>query len=166
MLIGELIAYTAMLEDKSVTWLPSYGPEMRGGTANCSIIVSEYPIASPVISEATAIIAMNGPSLEKFETQVMSGGMCFINSSLVSIKPKRNDIKIINVDCNRIALELGHDKCANMVMLGAVIYELGIVSTRSLEEAMRLMFKNKKAALISANMQAISAWKSEYKKVV
>ena len=97
MAMGQLIIYAGMLEGKHVSWLPSYGPEMRGGSANCSIVVSSDPVGSPVISQATDVIVMNGPSLEKFEPNVEPGGNLFINSSLCNIEPKRDDINIFTI---------------------------------------------------------------------
>jgi 2-oxoglutarate ferredoxin oxidoreductase subunit gamma len=127
MSMGQLLAYSGMLEGKNVSWLPSYGPEMRGGTANCNVIVSDDEIGSPIVTEATAVIAMNLPSLDKFEHSVMPGGTLIINSSLIERKCSRTDIDVFYIPANEIADELGNNRVANMVMLGAYLKKTGIV---------------------------------------
>ena len=117
MAMGKILVEAAMEEGKNVSWLPSYGPEMRGGTANCSVIVSDEPIGAPVVTEATAAIVMNRPSLDKFENDIIPGGALFINSSLIEKKATRDDIKVYYVPANEIASELGTDRVANIVML-------------------------------------------------
>ena len=117
---GQLLAYAGMVEGKHVAWIPSYGPEMRGGTANCGVSVSTTPISSPVVSEPTVLIAMNRPSLEKFEPWVVPGGLIMVNSSLIKIKVKRTDVRIIYVPANDLAEELGNSKVANNIILGAL----------------------------------------------
>ncbi|GHU62774.1 2-oxoglutarate ferredoxin oxidoreductase subunit gamma [Clostridia bacterium] len=159
MLIGELIAYAAMLEGKEVTWMPAYGPEMRGGTANCSVVVSSRPIASPVVDEPTAVVVMNTPSLEKFEELLVPGGELFINSSLIRRKAVRSDVHVNYIDCNEIAIRSQTDKAANMVMLGAILSRTNVASPASAETAMKALFSGKKAAMIPSNMKALSAWK-------
>lgn len=119
--LGQMIAYAAMYENKAVTWLPSYGPEMRGGTANCSVIVDDKEVASPVIAVPDCLIAMNKPSLDKFQKKVKAGGLIVINSSLISEKVSRSDVKAIYVDANEIAHKIGNDKASNLVVLGAYI---------------------------------------------
>lgn len=138
MSMGQLITYAGMLESKEVSWLPSYGPEMRGGTANCSVIVSETPIGSPVITnDATSAIIMNLPSLTKFEKDVAPGGSIFINRSLIEKKVERTDVDVYYIDANEIALELGNPRVANMVMLGALIEINKTVSIDSVLEAFK-----------------------------
>lgn len=119
--LGQIIAYASMYENKNVTWLPSYGPEMRGGTANCSVVVDDNPIASPVIATPDTLIAMNKPSLDKFVDKVKSGGLVLVNSSLISEKVKRDDVTVVYVDANAVAHEVGNDKASNLVVLGAYI---------------------------------------------
>ena len=128
MAMGKILVEAAMEEGKNVSWLPSYGPEMRGGTANCSVIVSDEPIGAPIVTEATAAIVMNRPSLDKFENDVIPGGALFINSSLIDKKASRDDIKVYYVPANDIANELGTDKVANIVMLGAYLQVSGAAS--------------------------------------
>lgn len=155
MMMGQLIAYAGMIEDHYVTWLPAYGPEMRGGTANCSIIISDKPISSPVISRATAVVAMNYPSLLKFEPLVITGGFLFINTSLIEEKMIRNDLVLVEVNANEIALGLENDKTSNMVMLGALIGCTDIVKIGSLHKAMEKVFSGAKKKLIPLNKQAL-----------
>lgn len=125
--LGQLLAYSAMYEDQYATWLPSYGPEMRGGTANCSVVIdAQKPIASPIIAVADTLIAMNKPSLDKFQMSVREGGLVIINSSLISDKCANSGAKAIYVDANRIAHEHGNNKASNLVILGAYIKESGL----------------------------------------
>jgi 2-oxoglutarate ferredoxin oxidoreductase subunit gamma len=158
MLIGQMIAYAGMLEGKEVTWMPSYGPEMRGGTANCTVIVSDKKISSPVVTEATAVVAMNLPSLTKFEGTVKQGGQLFVNTSLIKDKPSRDDVEIYNVDANEIAVSLHNDKVSNMVVLGAIVNKTGVVKLESIEKVMEKLFTGKKAKLIPMNKEALTAW--------
>ena len=158
LLTGQIIAYAGMMEGKEVTWMPSYGPEMRGGTANCTVIVSDKKISSPVINEATAVVAMNLPSLVKFENMVEPGGKIFINSSLIDEEPKRDDIEVYSIKANEIAEGLNNSKVANMVILGAVIDNTGIVKRESVEKVLENIFTGDKANLIDLNNQALRAW--------
>ena len=155
LLIGQLIAYAGMYEGRSVSWLPSYGPEMRGGTANCSVVVSDDPIASPVLSMADCVIAMNTPSLEKFEANVNPGGKLFINSSIIEKKATRTDIDVYYVPCNEIADQLGNPKALNMAMLGAFLEATNVVKVDSVLDALLYKLGEKKAKLIPLNRQAI-----------
>jgi 2-oxoglutarate ferredoxin oxidoreductase subunit gamma len=160
MLIGQLFAYAAMIEGKEVTWMPAYGPEMRGGTANCTVIISDKKIASPVVTQATAVVAMNGPSLIKFQGHVAPGKDLFINTSIIKEGSSRNDVNIHKVDCIKLADELKNIRVANMVMLGAVNSVIGAVSFDSVKKAMEDAFTGGKAKLIDLNMQAAQAWKA------
>ena len=156
MLIGQLITYAGMIENKEVSWLPSYGPEMRGGTANCSVMVSERPIGSPVITDdATTAIIMNLPSLEKFECDIEKGGRIIINSSLIDKKASRSDLSGYYVPANEIANELGNSKVANMVMLGAYIELTKTVNTDSVMMALKKIFGESKAHLMPINEEAM-----------
>ncbi len=159
MLIGQMIAYAGMLEGKEVTWMPSYGPEMRGGTANCTVIVSDKKINSPIISEATSVVAMNLPSMVRFEDTVVPGGKLFVNRSLIKEKPGRDDIDVYYIDANEIAASLQNDKAANMVILGAIARVTGIVELESIEKVMEKLFIGNKSKLIPLNKQALTAWK-------
>lgn len=156
MLMGQLISYAGMLEEKEVSWLPSYGPEMRGGTANCSVMVSSKPIGSPVITDdATAAIIMNLPSLDKFENDVISGGKLLINSSLIEKKASRNDVNVYYIPANELAVELGNPKVSNMIMLGAFIELTKIVSVESVMTALKKVFGESKAHLMQINEEAL-----------
>ena len=155
LLIGQLIAYAGMYEGRNVSWLPSYGPEMRGGTANCSVVVSDDPIASPVLSMADCVIAINTPSLEKFEANVNPGGKLFINSSIIEKKATRTDIDVYYVPCNEIADQLGNPKVLNMAMLGAFLEATNVVKVDSVLDALLYKLGEKKAKLIPLNRQAI-----------
>ena len=155
LLIGQLIAYAGMYEGRNVSWLPSYGPEMRGGTANCSVVVSDDPIASPVLSMADCVIAMNTPSLEKFEANVNPGGKLFLNSSIIEKKATRTDIDVYYVPCNEIADQLGNPKVLNMAMLGAFLEATNVVKVDSVLDALLYKLGEKKAKLIPLNRQAI-----------
>ncbi len=155
LLMGQLLAYAGMLEDKNVSWLPAYGPEMRGGTANCSVNISDEPIGSPVVSKATTVVAMNLPSLVKFEPAVQKDGYLFINSSIIERKAERDDVQAYYVPCNEIAEELGNAKVANMVMLGAYIGKTKCVSIDNVLEALRYKLGEKKAHLVPLNKEAL-----------
>ncbi|HEY8463633.1 MAG TPA: 2-oxoacid:acceptor oxidoreductase family protein [Bacillota bacterium] len=157
MLMGQLVAYSGMYEGKNVSWVPSYGPEMRGGTANCSVVVSEEEVGSPVFTEPNVLVTMNRPSLEKFEASLQPGGLLFYNSSLIHIKPQRTDITAIAIPANDLATELGNSKVANMVVLGAVIKKTGVINV---ETAMRVLTEKvltgKKEKLIPINRAALN----------
>ena len=155
LLIGKLVAYAGMDEGRNVSWLPSYGPEMRGGTANCSVVVSDDPIASPVLSMADCVIAMNTPSLDKFEANVLPGGKLFINRSIIDKKATRTDIDVYYVPCNDIADQLGNPKVLNMAMLGAYLEATKVVGVESVLQALLHSLGEKKAHLIPLNRQAI-----------
>ncbi len=156
LLIGQLLAYAGMYEGKNVSWLPSYGPEMRGGTASCGVVVSDAPVASPCISMANCVVVMNRPSLDKFEKNVLPGGKLFINSSIVDKKAERTDIDVYYVPCNEIADDLHNPKVGNMVMLGAYIEATRAVEPKSVIDALLYKLGEKKAHLIPLNEEAIA----------
>lgn len=151
--IGQFIAYSAMHEGLEVTWLPSYGPEMRGGTANCSVVVSDAPVASPIISTPDCLIAMNKPSLDKFVNDVKKGGIIIVNSSLISEKVDRKDVRVAYVDANRIALEAGNVRTANIVILGAYIKLSGLLPYETVYSTIDKLFE-KKPKVIPVNKKA------------
>lgn len=159
LLMGQMITYAAMLEDKASTFFPSYGPEMRGGTANCTVVVSDKPVSCPLIYEADAIVVMNLPSLIKFEPMVKPGGVLLINTSIIDQPATRTDIKVCNVPVNEIAQELGNIKVANMVMLGALVRATNVVSESAIEKVMHKTFTGEKAKLNDANMKAFSYYR-------
>ncbi|MDO7976123.1 2-oxoacid:acceptor oxidoreductase family protein [Oceanotoga teriensis] len=155
MLFGQILSYSAMMDSKYTTWLPSYGPEMRGGTANCTIVVSDEYIASPVIDKPVEVVAFNIPSMTKFEKQMAENGVMIINSSVIDRELTRKDIKLIKVPANEIAENLGNIKIQNMVMLGAYIGATKAVSIEAIKKALEKKLTGKKAALIDLNLRAI-----------
>ncbi len=163
MSMGRLLAYIGMLENKNVSWFPSYGPEMRGGTANCTVIISSEPIGSPVTSTPTTAIVMNRPSLDKFEPMVKENGYLFINSSLIDKKAERKDINIYEVPANDIAEEIGNPRVANMVMVGAYIGVTGIFSKEKAIEAMKSSLKRAEQEILELNEKAIERGYSLFK---
>lgn len=156
MLMGQLLTYAGMVDNKQVSWMPAYGPEMRGGTANCTVIVSDAPVGSPVVSEPMAVIAMNLPSLDKFEPIVKPGGVIIYNSSLIHRAPTRTDVRVIAVPGNEIATELGNDRVANMVLLGALLAATEAVSISAVETALKKALPAHRQDLLPLNLQAIA----------
>jgi len=158
MLMGKILAHAAMEQGFEVVWIPSYGPEMRGGTAYCTVVVSDRPIGSPIIKNPGHLIAMNRPSLEKFAPTVKPGGVIFINGSLISIDSGRQDIDELVVPIIEIAKELGNVRTANIVALAAFVARSGMVDFRRLQESVKEEFKRKEK-LIPLNLKALEAGK-------
>ena len=154
LLMGQIITYAAMLEGKEATFLPSYGPEMRGGTANCTVVVSDKPVSCPLIYEADIAVVMNLPSMDKFEPMVKPGGFLFYNESIIDRKPNRDDIRAVAVDLAARTAKLGNDKVANMAMLGEVVRGTGVVQVETVFKVFEKVFSGRKAALIPLNRQA------------
>ena len=157
LLIGKFVAMACMLEGKHVSWLPSYGPEMRGGTANCTVIVSDEPVGSPMTDSADVIVAMNLPSLIKFEDKVKPGGLLVINKSLIDREAERTDIDVVYCDANKIAEEVGNPKGANVAILGAVMAKEPIVEFDKMVEAIRIELGERKARFLEGNKKALIA---------
>ena len=155
LLMGQLMAYAGMLDGREVSWMPAYGPEMRGGSANCSVVISDSPVGSPKVEDADVVIAMNRPSMEMFEPSVVPGGLLIYNSSLIDIKPTRADITAVPVPCNDIADELGNARVANMVMLGALMERVKPFDAELLIEALRHKLGARREKLIPLNREAI-----------
>ncbi len=155
MSMGLNLAQAAMLEGRHVTYLPAYGAEVRGGTANCTVSVSDEEIASPVAYAPDFIVALNQPSMVRFQNKIQSGGVLFLNSSLVTEPPNRGDIEIVNVPANTIAEKMGNIRSANMVLLGAFIKKSNLVSLDSLVEGLSVVLKGKQK-LISINKDALA----------
>ena len=167
MSMGQMIAYAGMIENKHVTWCPSYGPEMRGGTANCSVVVSDELVGSPIVShDATAAVIMNLPSLTKFEKDVLPNGVLLINSSKKKKKASRNDIRVAYVEANKIAGDIGNPKAANMVMLGALLTLQNIVSFDSIQQAFLKVFGERKKEFLPGNEKALNAGRDAVKNLV
>ncbi len=156
MLLGKFFSEAAMEEGKEVSWLPSYGPEMRGGTANCHVIISDEPIASPIITESSIVIALNRPSLEKFEKTLKKDGILFMNSSIIDIEPTRKDIKVYKVPLNEIANRLGSQKIINMIMAGAIIQVTKIVSPETMKRVFEENLTGTKAKFIDLNIKSMN----------
>ncbi len=152
---GKFLAYKALMEEKQLSWLPSYGPEMRGGTANCSVTISDEPIGSPIITNPDILIAMNLPSLEKFEDTVVPGGVIFVESTLIEKKVTRDDVTVYYLPATRIAQELGAPGLANMVMTGKLIRECPVVSHDNLPDALRKVVSARHQDLFDINLKAI-----------
>ena len=152
---GKFLAYKGMLEGKQISWLPSYGPEMRGGTANCSVIVSDMPIGSPIVSKPDVLIAMNLPSLDKYEKEVVPGGTIIVESTLITRKVEREDVNVFYVPANKLAQEIGAPTLANMIMIGKFIKETGAVSYENLEDGLKKVVSAKRADMFDINLKAI-----------
>ncbi len=157
MSMGQLLAYAAMLEEKEVTWCPSYGPEMRGGEANCSVTISDEMIGSPLINnDATVCVFMNGAAYNKFKNKLAPGGKMFINSDLIQDENPRTDVTYYKIPVNKIATELGKIQLANMVMLGAVNDQAHLVEGEMLLEAFKKVFGASKEKFIPINKEALA----------
>ncbi|MCK4728946.1 MAG: 2-oxoacid:acceptor oxidoreductase family protein [Desulfobacterales bacterium] len=155
LMMGYVLATAGMQEDKHVTYLPSYGAEVRGGTANCTITVSDDPIASPVASFPDFAVLMNTPSLMRFEGKVITGGTVFLNSDMVELRPKRGDVEVVAIPVNTIAERLGNARGANMVMIGALAQKTGLVSLDSVIKSIKEIFATKGAKVHEMNTLAI-----------
>lgn len=154
MAIGKILAKAAMEEGAHVTWLPSYGPEMRGGTANCIVVIDSQPIGSPVVKLARAAIVMNKQSIDKFEPQVAPGGLLIVNASLIDRKVTRTDLKVISLAATELADQQGTTKAANMVMLGAYVAASKVVKVETVEHAIEATFAGKKKDVAEVNVRA------------
>lgn len=142
-LMGYLLATGGMYEGKNVTCLPSYGAEVRGGTANCTVVISKEEIASPVASEPDYAVVMNTPAMVRFQNQVQTGGIIFINSSLIETRPIRGDIEIVEVPLHELSKQLGGNKATNMIMLGVFIRKTGLVSLETMIHVIKDTFGNR-----------------------
>ena len=154
---GKFLAYKGLVQDKQVSWLPSYGPEMRGGTANCSIIISDTPVGSPIITNPDALVAMNLPSLQKFVDTVVPGGHIFIDSTLITAKVVRTDVHVHYIPATQMAKDAGFSTLANMILTGKVLKELDAVTFEGNKETLEAFIPAKKAGLIDMNCQALQA---------
>jgi 2-oxoglutarate ferredoxin oxidoreductase subunit gamma len=157
LMLGKLLAYAGMKEGKNVTWLPSYGPEMRGGTANCNVIISDELIGAPIVTEATCVIAMNLPSLDKFEACVQPGGWLLVNSSLIPRPPARTDVQVLTIPVNDLAQQQGSPRVANVVMLGAYLALSHAVQKTSVVAAIEDVLGPGKRHLLGINLNALEA---------
>ncbi len=152
---GQVLAYAAMAEGKYVTWIPSYGPEMRGGTAHCTVIVSDEEIGSPLVRRPSAAVVLNIPSMDHYEPLVETGGLLVVNSSLISRLSSRSDIRVLQIPANDIALEIGDAKLANVVLLGALIGGTGVVALETVFDVLAEHLPEKRRYLLEPNITAL-----------
>jgi len=152
---GQLLAYAGMDAGKDVTWIPSYGPEMRGGTANCTVVISDDEIGSPFVKNPAAVLAMNLPSLDKYENLVKTGGVLVVNTSMVNRAVTRDDITVVSIPANEIAEEVGSKRAVNMVMLGALLGNSDILSLGELETALEDHLPERHQKFMPANKAAL-----------
>ena len=152
---GKFVAYKGLIEDKQVSWLPSYGPEMRGGTASCSVIISDEQVGSPIVSKPDVLIAMNLPSLDKFENEVKSGGVIFADSTLIERKVTRDDVTVHYIPATKLASDNGIPTLANMIIIGKVLKELGEYDEENVVAALKKVISAKRADMLDINLGAI-----------
>ena len=153
---GKFLAYKGLTEGKQVSWLPSYGPEMRGGTASCSVIVSDEPVGSPIVSKPDVLVAMNLPSLDKFEDSVVPGGIIVADSTLIERKVKRDDVTVYYIPATRLASENNMPTLANMIIIGKVLKALDEFSSEGVTAALKKVISAKRADMLDVNLKAIS----------
>ena len=154
---GKFLAYKGLVQDKQVSWLPSYGPEMRGGTANCSVIISDTPVGSPIITTPDVLVAMNLPSLQKFVDSVVPGGHILVDSTLIGVQVERTDVQVHYIPATQMAKDAGFATLANMILAGKVLKEIDIVSFEGNKETLESFIPAKKAGLIDINCKALQA---------
>ena len=157
---GKFLAYKGLLEDKQVSWLPSYGPEMRGGTANCSVILSETPVGSPIITAPDVLVAMNLPSLQKYVDTVVPGGQIYVESSLIGVKVERTDVQVFYIPATQLAKDAGMSSMANMIVMGALLENHPELSFEGVQAVVEKLVPPQKAALKELNMKALNMGKS------
>ncbi|HDS03227.1 MAG TPA: 2-oxoacid:ferredoxin oxidoreductase subunit gamma [Firmicutes bacterium] len=155
MVMGRLLAYAAMHEGKNVSWIPSYGVEQRGGTANCSVVISDEIIAAPIVAEPAYSIIMNRPSLDKFEPKMAPKGVILVNTSIVDRDVERKDLDVVNLACNDEALELGDIRYANMIALGAFCKKTGIIKLETLKKSLKNVLSARRQNLVEINQKAL-----------
>ncbi len=154
---GKVLAHAALLEGKELSWLPSYGPEMRGGTCNCSVIVSDDPVGSPIIAHPNILMVMNEPSMDKFEDTVVAGGTIFVDSSLIARKVKRQDVEVVYIPATQMAKEMNALSLANMIILGAIVAKLNCVKRETIIDSLKHTISARKANLLDLNLKAVEA---------
>jgi 2-oxoglutarate ferredoxin oxidoreductase subunit gamma len=154
---GKVLAQAALLEGREVLWIPSYGPEMRGGTASCTVIVAERPIGSPVVDRADAAVVLNPPSMAKYAASVTTGGLLVVNTTLIEAEPDRDDIELLGVPCTSLARDAGDDKLVSVVALGALLGRRRFVEPASVHRAFEVLLGAKRPSLIAADVRAFDA---------
>ncbi len=153
---GKIIAQAGLIEDRQISWLPSYGPEMRGGTANCSVCLSDEPIGSPLVTTPDVLVAMNQPSLDKFIDTVKPGGLVLVDSTLVPHIPQRDDVTLFAIPSTQLAEENGFKKLSNVILTGKLFAETHFCAEASIEKALTKCIPPKKAALLEPNQKALA----------
>lgn len=152
---GKFLSYKGLTEEKQVSWLPSYGPEMRGGTASCSVIISDTPVGSPIVSKPDVLVAMNLPSLDKYEDSVVSGGTIFVDSSLIERKVNRTDVNVHYIPATKLASDNNMPTLANMIIVGKILKELGGYDEQSVNTALSKVISAKHADMLNVNLKAM-----------
>ena len=152
---GQLLAYSALAEERNVTWIPSYGPEMRGGTANCTVIISDDEIGSPLVRRPTAAIVLNPPSFDRYEPLVQPEGLLFVNSSLVTAESRRTDLRVVALPANDIAAEIGAAQMANVLLLGALVAATNVVKLNTLDRVLDEHVSARHRDKLELNKQAL-----------
>ena len=152
---GKFLAYKGLTEGKQVSWLPSYGPEMRGGTASCSVILSDTPVGSPIVSKPDVLVAMNLPSLDKYESAVAPGGVIFVDSALIERKVERTDVEAYYIPATKMASDEGLSGLANMIMIGYMIKKAGVMPYENVEKVMAKVVPAKKQTMLALNIKAV-----------
>ncbi|MBQ8683875.1 MAG: 2-oxoacid:acceptor oxidoreductase family protein [Clostridia bacterium] len=152
---GKFLAYKGLMEDRQVSWLPSYGPEMRGGTASCSVILSDEPVGSPIVTRPDVLVAMNLPSLDKYEDAVAPGGIIFADSTLIERKVNRTDVTTYYIPATKLAGDNGIPTLANMIIVGKLLAVLGEYKTEAIETTLGKVISARKAAMLEANYKAL-----------
>jgi 2-oxoglutarate ferredoxin oxidoreductase subunit gamma len=154
---GQALAQAALIEGRDVSWMPSYGPEMRGGTASCTVVISNHPIGSPIVDIADSVIALNPPSLAKYEPLLAPGGLLVMNGSLIEAEPVRADVEVLTVRCTELARRAGHDRLVSVVALGALLARRPMVTTDSMREALAELVGHHHPELLEADLAALTA---------
>ncbi len=158
---GKVIAYAGLIEGRELSWLPSYGPEMRGGTANCSVCLSDEAIGSPLVTNSNVLVAMNRPSLDKFVNDVEPGGVILLDSSLIDVKVERDDVKTYYVPASTLAEENGLKGLANIILVGKLFKEVGFCTEETLDKALQKCIPARKAAMLDFNRKAIEIGRAQ-----
>ena len=153
---GQALAQAALIEGRDVSWMPSYGPEMRGGTASCTVIIADRPIGSPIVDRADSVIALNPPSMAKYERLLAPGGLLVVNSSLIEAEPERDDVEVLPIRCTDLALAAGHDRLVSVVALGALIARRPIVGLDSIRQALTELVGHHHPELLEADLAAFA----------
>ena len=153
---GQLLAEAALLDGRDVSWMPSYGPEMRGGTASCTVVIADHPIGSPIVDVADSVVALNPPSMSKYGSSLAAGGLLVLNGSLIEAEPERTDIELLSLPCTALARAAGHDRLVSVVALGGLLARRPIVTLEALREAMAELVGRHHPDLLEADLAAFA----------